>query len=59
MDYLKRFLRNLALLIGIGLILLLIFPDYMSDAFMINWAVFGPIAIVIVIVTALPNRKGK
>ena len=57
MDYFKRFLRNLGLLIGIGLILLLFFPNIMSDVFNIYGAVFGLIALLILVVAALPNKK--
>jgi preprotein translocase subunit SecY len=59
MEYFNRFLRNLALLVGIFIILLLLFPDMMGDILTTYWAVFGPIALLILIGAALPNKKRK
>lgn len=59
MDFLKSFVRNLALLILIGIILLVLFPDIMRQVFGLYGALFGPLAILILIVAALPKRNKK
>lgn len=57
MTFLKGLLRNLVFLIGIGIILFILFPDQMSQVFEIYGAIFGPLAILILIVAALPRKK--
>jgi len=59
MEYLKKTFKNLGLLIIIGVVLLLIFPTQMSEAFNLLGALFGPIIILILIAAALPNKKSK
>ena len=59
MDFLKGFLRNLALLAGIGIIIYLIEPDMVMQMFEAYWLIFGPIALLFLVVAALPQRKGK
>jgi hypothetical protein len=59
MQFLKDFLRNLVLLLIIGLVLFIIFPDTMNQAFQLYAALLGPIAILIVVIGALPRRKRK
>ena len=59
MEYLKKTLKNLGLLIIIGIVLLIIFPTQMSDAFNTLGALFGPILILVLIAAALPNKKSK
>ena len=59
MEYLKKTLKNLGLLIIIGIVLLLIFPTQMSEAFNTLGGLFGPILILVLIATALPNKKSK
>jgi uncharacterized membrane protein YccC len=59
MQFLKDFLRNLVLLLIIGLVLFIIFPDMMNQVFQLYAAFLGPIAILILIVAALPRRKRK
>jgi hypothetical protein len=57
MEFLKDFLRNLVILIGIGVVLYIIFPDMMKQVFQLYGMLFGPIAILLVIVAALPRKK--
>lgn len=59
MDFLKDFVRNLALLTLIGIILLVLFPDIMRQVFGLYGALFGPLVILILIVAALPKRNKK
>ncbi len=59
MDYLKKFLKNLALLIGIFLFLLVVSPTMMSGVVEVYGAVFGPVAVLILIGAALPNQGSK
>jgi hypothetical protein len=56
-EFLKDFLRNLGLLLIIGLVLFVLFPDMMKQIFHLYGALFGPVAIIIVIVAALPRKK--
>lgn len=57
LDILKRFLRNLAFLLIIGVVLFILFPNQMSQIYQLYGAIFGPVAILILIVGALPNNK--
>jgi tetratricopeptide (TPR) repeat protein len=57
MEFLKDLLRNLAILIALGIVLYLIFPDMMKQVFQLYGMLFGPIAILFVIVAALPRKK--
>jgi hypothetical protein len=59
MTFLKAFLRNLALLAGLGLIIYLIEPEMVTQVIEAYWLIFGPIAIFMVIVFAIPRTKGK
>ena len=59
MDFLKGFLRNIALLAVIGLILYLIEPAMVRQVIEAYWLIFGPIAILLVIVFAIPRTKGR
>ena len=57
MDFFNSFLRNLFILAAIFIVLLFIAPDFMSQAYSLLGALFGPLLILIVIVAALPKRK--
>jgi hypothetical protein len=57
MQFIKNFLRNLALLIVISLLLLVLFPDMMRQVFQLYGALFGPIAIIIIMFAALPRKR--
>lgn len=59
MDFLKGFLRNLALLAILGLIIYLIEPEMVSQVIEAYWLILGPIAIFMVIVFAIPSTKGR
>ena len=59
MRFLKDFIINLLWLLAIGLILILVFPDLMRQVYQIFGDLFGPLVILIVIVTAIPRRKSK
>lgn len=59
MLFFKDFLRNLLILIGIGIILYLISPSIMGDIFRLYGAIFGPIAIILLIVAALPRKRRR
>ena len=55
--FLKNFLFNLAILIGIGLILFIAYPEWMKGIYEVYALLFGPLAILMVIVTAFPQRR--
>ncbi len=57
MQFLKDFLRNLAILIGIGLVVYLIYPDIMKQVYEFFGLLFGPLARITVIVFALPRKR--
>ncbi|GAP13377.1 hypothetical protein LARV_01130 [Longilinea arvoryzae] len=59
MDFLKGFLRNLALLILMGVVLFVLFPDIMRQVFGLYGAIFGPLAILFLVVSALPKKSKK
>ena len=54
------FIQNLGILLLIGLILFIIFPDIMSQVFQVYGLVFTPALIVIlIIVAALPRKRRR
>ena len=57
MPFLKNFLRNLFILIAIGLGMLILFPSTMGQVFQLFGALFGPVVILLLIVAALPSRR--
>ena len=57
MQFLKDLLRNLALLIVIGIILLLVAPAMMKQVYELFGALFGPMLLLLIVVAALPRRK--
>jgi preprotein translocase subunit Sss1 len=57
MEFLKNFLINLAGLLGIGVVIYIIYPDMIKQVFQFYGLLFGPIAILLVIVAALPRKK--
>lgn len=57
MDFLKGFLRNLALLAGLGLIIYLVEPEMVRRVIEAYWLIFGPLALLFVVVAAIPRRK--
>lgn len=57
MQFLKDFLRNLAILVIIGIFLLIAAPDMMRQVFELLGALFGPILILLVVVAALPRKR--
>lgn len=59
MDFLKGFLRNLALIVGLGLVIYLMYPDVVKQVLEAYWLILGPIAILFVIGAALPKRRPK
>lgn len=59
MDYLKGLLRNLAIMVGFGLILYIAAPEIIGTAYQTIGILFGPLAILMLIVAALPYRRKK
>jgi len=57
LNYLKKLLRNLAFLVGLGIVLYLLFPEIMADVFQLYGKLFGPLALLALIVAALPRNK--
>jgi tetratricopeptide (TPR) repeat protein len=59
MGFIKDFIRNLVILIAIGVVLFIIAPDMMKQVFQLYGALLGPVAIIAVIVAALPRKKRR
>ena len=57
MQFLINFLRNLLLLLVLCAVLYLFFPDLLGQVFNMFGQLFGPLAILLIIVAALPGRK--
>ena len=58
-QFIKDVVRNLALLLILGVVLFLIFPDMMRQVLSLYGALFGPLIVVILIVAALRRRKSR
>lgn len=59
MQYIKNFIINLLILISLGVVLFIIFPDLTKQVFQLYGMLFGPIAILLLIVAALPRKKRR
>jgi len=59
MQFIKDFTINLLILIGSGVVIFIIFPDLTKQVFQLYGMLFGPIAILFVIVGALPRKKRR
>jgi uncharacterized membrane protein (DUF106 family) len=59
MKFLKQLMINLALLVGLGIFLYVLYPDMMKGVFDVYGQLFGPVAVVMLVIFALPKRKGK
>lgn len=58
MRFVSDFIRNLVILIVIGIVLLVVFPNMMGQVFQLFGGIFGPVIIVILVVAAaLPRRR--
>jgi len=59
MQFIKDFVRNLIVLLVIGVVLFFMFPDMMKQVFELYGLMFGPLALIILVVIALPRKKRK
>ena len=59
MQFLKNFLKNLGFLVVIGIVLFFVAPDMMRQVFDAFGQLFGPLAIIMIIVVALPSKRTK
>ncbi|RJP47665.1 MAG: hypothetical protein C4583_16065 [Anaerolineaceae bacterium] len=59
MQFIKDFVRNLVILVVIGMVLFFMFPGMMKQVFELYGILFGPLALVVLIVIALPRAKRK
>jgi len=59
MTFLKDLLRNLLILGAIIFVMFIIYPDIMKQVFQVYGALFGPLAIIMLIVFALPRPRRK
>ncbi len=56
MQFIKAFVRNLLILLALGAILLFMFPDIMKPVLQFYSALLGPLALVVLVVIALPRN---
>lgn len=56
MGFVKKLLKNLGFLVLIGIALFMLFPEQMTGIFNLYGAVFGPLAVILLIGAALPKR---
>jgi uncharacterized membrane protein len=60
MRFIKRLVRNIAILVVIGIILLIIYPDIMRQIYQFYLVVFGPgLCILLLITAALPEPRRR
>ena len=59
MSFFKALLRNIAILIVIGVAMLIFMPEVMSEVYKTLGALFGPLLILMVIVAALPRKRSR
>ena len=59
MRFLKTFIFNLGMLLVGGLVLYMIFPELMSSIIELYGVVLGPLAIVILLVVAIPRKRRR
>ena len=59
MQFLKNFLKNLGFLLVIGIVLFFVAPNMMRQVFDAFGQLFGPLAIIMIIVAALPSKRTK
>lgn len=59
MAFLKGFLRNLALIVGLGVVIYLIEPEMVKSVIEAYWMILGPIAVLFLIIAALPKKTRK
>lgn len=57
MQFFKDLLRNLGLLLIIVLALYVLFPGTMRQVLEVYGGLFGPLAILVFIIAALPRRR--
>lgn len=57
MKFLKDYLRNLALLAFVLVVLLLVSPSMVSQAYNALGMILGPILILVILVAALPRKR--
>ena len=59
MQFIKDFVRNLIVLLVIGVVLFFMFPDMMRQVYELFGVMFGPLVLIILVVIALPRGKRK
>jgi len=59
MKFLRKLVINLILIVVLFLVVYIIYPDIMGQVFQTYWMLFGPIGLLLLVVTALPrSRRG-
>ena len=59
MQFIKDLLRNLLILAAIGIMLFFLFPDMMRQVFDLYGRLLGSLAIIILVVIALPAKSRR
>lgn len=59
MKFFLNFLKNLGILVAIGIVIFLLEPEMMRQVFDVYGLLFGPIALLFVVVAALPRKRNS
>lgn len=59
MRFIKKLLLNLVLLVGMGILLFNLYPDTMKHVYSLYGQLLGPLAVVMLVVRALPDQRTK
>ncbi|QRN82838.1 hypothetical protein JR338_10500 [Chloroflexota bacterium] len=59
MDFLKGFLKNLLLIFVLFLVVYFMYPEVVKQMLEAYWLILGPMALIFVIVAALPKKRTK
>ena len=59
MRFIKKLLLNLVLLAGMGILLFNLYPDTMKHVVSLYGQLLGPLAVVMLVVRALPDQRTK
>lgn len=59
MQFLKNLLRNLLILVALGVVVYLLYPTIMGQVFQVYWLLYGPLVIVMLVVFSLPRKRRR
>ncbi|PKO00555.1 MAG: hypothetical protein CVU42_03160 [Chloroflexi bacterium HGW-Chloroflexi-4] len=57
MDFIKNLIRNIVILVACGFAIYLVAPSMMSQVYSLFGSFFGPLAIIMIVVLAIPKKR--